>query len=51
MDGISQVSITVDDPGDVLSFGIGSTANGGVKDESYAIDRFNVTATGTAPTS
>ena len=42
-DDIMTVTIRVDDPGDVLSFGFGSTANQDTDDESFAIDNFRIT--------
>ena len=40
-DTITRVTIEVDDPGDAVSFGIGSTADGmRTWDESFAIDNF-----------
>jgi len=41
-DAITTITIAVADPGDVLSFGFGSTANQGTDDESYAIDNFSI---------
>ncbi|MEL7184793.1 MAG: hypothetical protein AAGK57_14245, partial [Pseudomonadota bacterium] len=42
-DSLTQVSITVDNTDDLLSFGFGSTANQNVDDESFSIDNFKVT--------
>lgn len=53
-DSISRISITVANPNENVSFGIGSTANQSVGDESWGIDNFVVEATAptgtTAPT-
>ena len=43
-DSITEITITVDDPGDVLSFGFGSLADQATDDESYALDNFTVRA-------
>ncbi|WP_308916739.1 hypothetical protein [Jannaschia sp. LMIT008] len=45
-DAITSITLTVDDPGAVMSFGIGSTADSGASDESFALD--NVVVTGVA---
>lgn len=42
LDDISTITIAVEDPGDVLSFGFGSDANQEITDEAYAIDNFNI---------
>lgn len=44
-DSITEVKIKVDNPGDVVTVGVGSTANQRVSDESWAIDNVRVTGT------
>jgi Flp pilus assembly pilin Flp len=41
-DDIVTISIAINDPGDALSFGFGSTANQDTTDEAFAIDNFNI---------
>ncbi|UWQ21114.1 hypothetical protein [Jannaschia sp. W003] len=41
-DAITVITISVDDPGDSIAFGFGSTADEDVENESYALDNFQI---------
>jgi hypothetical protein len=43
-DGIGKISVKVDNPGEFMTFGFGSTANQDVDDESWGLDNFIITA-------
>ena len=48
-DAIDEITITVDNPSDIVSFGIGSTADGDTTDESFALDRFSFSTQAVPP--
>ncbi|QPH54862.1 Ig-like domain-containing protein [Pontivivens ytuae] len=43
-DQVLTVTMTIDNPGDSLSLGFGSTLNQSLRDESFGIDNLNITA-------